>query len=473
MGKPVTYFADKPAYAERKLSVKERVKYFIQQIENRKELNAFIRVYEDEALERAAQIDKKILDNQAGRLAGMVVGLKDNIAWKDHQLDAASHILEGYRPSFSATVVERLLEQDVVIIGHLNCDEFAMGSANEFSKYGNVKNPFDKSRTSGGSSGGPAAAVSAGLCHAALGSDTGGSIRQPAAFCGVFGMKPTYGSVSRYGLVTYASSFDQIGPVSGSLDDLELIMDVISGPDGRDHTLVYSSGQKMENKTLKTIGYFKDILEYKQLDPEIKKYVFSLLRRLKENGYEIVPVDFPYLDYLLPLYNVITSSEAATNLERYDGVRYGNRQEANDWKGSILKTRTSGFGPEVKRKIMMGNTVLINNEKHKFYDQATKVRNLVTKETDRVFKEVDVLLSPTTPTVAHKHGLKKDVIDRYLADIFTFHSNITGIPSVSLPVFTHPAGLPFGIQISGCSFSENQLLGFSKKISPLLEKGEI
>jgi len=217
----------------------------------------------------------------------------------------------------------------------------------------------------------------------------------------------------------------------------------------------------------------KDILEYKELDSAIKKYFLALLNLLKEKGYEIVPVSFPYFDYLLPLYNVISSAEAATNLERYDGVRDGNRQEANDWKGGILKTRTVGFGPEVKRKIMMGNTVLINNEKYKFYDQTTKVRNVVKKETDRVFKEVDVLLSPTTPTVAHKHGLKKDVIDRYLADIFTFHSNITGIPSVSLPVFTHPAGLPFGIQISGCSFSEHQLLGFSKKISPLLEKVEI
>ncbi|MCF8309264.1 MAG: Asp-tRNA(Asn)/Glu-tRNA(Gln) amidotransferase subunit GatA [Bacteroidales bacterium] len=470
MREPVTYSEDKQAYADGTLSVEKRVRAFLKTIENRKELNVFARSYEKEALQRAVEIDEKLRNGTAGALAGMVIALKDNIVWKGHELNASSRILEGYKPSFSGTAVARLLEQDAIILGHLNCDEFAMGSANEFSKYGRVKNPYDPSRTTGGSSGGPAAAISAGLCHAALGSDTGGSIRQPSAFCGVFGMKPTYSLVSRYGLVTYASSLDQIGPITNSTDDLKRIMDVISGPDGKDHTLVSSFRKKDKKSSGKVVGYFKNLLEYEKLDPEIKDYFNSLLKLMKNQGYRVVPIDFPYLDYLLPLYNVISTVEAATNLERFDGINYGKRESAKEWKDSIRKTRSQGFGSEVKRKIMMGNTVLINNEKYGFYDRAVKVRNLVKRETDKIFEEVDFLISPTTPAVAHKAWQKKEVIERYMADFFTFHANITGHPAVSVPVFAHSTGMPFGIQVSGCFFSEDQLLSFSEQILPLLKK---
>lgn len=470
MREPVTYSEDRKAYLDGKVTVERRVKDFLTAIENRKELNVFVRRYEEEAINRAIRINKKLCNNTAGALAGMVIALKDNIAWKEHEINASSQILEGYKPSFSATTVNRLLQEDAIILGHVNCDEFAMGSANEFSKYGRVKNPYDTSITTGGSSGGPAAAVSAGLCHAALGSDTGGSVRQPSAFCGVFGLKPTYGEVSRYGLVSYASSLDQIGPISNSIDDLKRIMDVISGPDGKDHTLVSSFQKKTNKSSGKIVGYFKDLLEYEELDTEIKDYFVSLLTLMKVKGHKVVPVEFPYFDSLLPLYNVISTAEAATNLERYDGIRYGRREPADEWQESVRKTRSQGFGPEVKRKIIMGNTVLINNEKHRFYDQAVKVRRLLKRETDKIFDEVDFLISPTTPTVAHKAGQKKEVIERYMADVFTFHANITGTPAVNLPVFIHSCGLPFGIQVSGSFFAEDQLLGFSKKIFPLLKK---
>ena len=468
MREPVTYSEDKQAYADGTLTVEKRVRAFLKTIENRKELNVFARSYEKEALQRAVEIDEKLRNGTAGALAGMVIALKDNIAWKGHELNASSRILEGYKPSFSATAVARLLEQDAIILGHLNCDEFAMGSANEFSKYGRVKNPYDPSRTTGGSSGGPAAAISAGLCHAALGSDTGGSVRQPAAFCGVFGLKPTYGKVSRYGLVSYASSLDQIGPIANSTDDLQRIMDVISAPDGKDHTLVSSFHKKTNTSSGKIVGYFKDLLEYEELDREIKEYFISLLSLMKNKGYKVIPLEFPHWNYLLSLYNVISTAEAATNLERYDGIRFGRRMPAEEWQESVRKTRSNGFGPEVKRKIMMGNTVLINNEKYGFYDRAVKVRNLVKRETDKIFEKVDFLISPTTPSVAHKAGEKTEVIERYMADIFTFHANITGIPAVSLPVFIHSCGLPFGLQISGSGFSEDQLLAFSQKIAPIL-----
>ncbi len=467
MALPVTYSADRPRFLEGKLSVRARLNYFIRKVNERHDLNAFVRWYPQEAMQRAKEIDDKIKNQTHGRLAGMIIGIKDNIAWKGHELNASSAILAGYRPSYSATVVERLLAEDAIILGYLNCDEFAMGSANEFSKYGRTKNPYDGSRTTGGSSGGPAAAVSAGLCHAALGSDTGGSVRQPAAFCGVLGLKPTYGLVSRYGLVTYASSLDQIGPLTHSPDDMVDIMKAISGPDGKDHTLTPSSALNPK-KTGKAIGYFRSVIDYPGLDDEIKNYFLDLLKRLVEQGYQVVPIDFPSLSYLLPLYNVITTAEAAINLERYDGIRYGGRQSAGNWQDTISKTRTNLFGPEVKRKIMMGNTVLIKNEKYRFYDIATKVRNYIKAETHKIFRKTDVLISPTAPTVAHKAFGKKDVIERYKADIFTFHANLAGIASMSFPVFNHTTGMPFGIQLSGDAFSDINLLHLYRQIAPYL-----
>jgi len=462
-----TYSNDRRAFEQGRLSVSDRLEEFLQRIKNREALNAFVRIYASEARSRANEIDIKIRNRTHGKLAGLIVGLKDNIAWKGHELNAASRILENYQPTYSATVVERLLQEDAIILGHLNCDEFAMGSANELSKYGRTRNPYDESITTGGSSGGPAAAVSAGLCHVALGSDTGGSVRQPAAFCGVYGMKPTYGLVSRYGLVTYASTLDQIGPLANSTSDLQKVLDVVSGPDKKDHTLVAdfpATGQ--ENSGV--IGYFKEVMDYPGLDTEIRMYFRYLLDILKEQGFQIRPLEFPYFNHLLPLYNILTTSEAATNLARYDGVRYGKRIEGKNWKESILNTRTKGFGPEVKRKIMMGNTVLLHNEKHRYYDDATKLRRKVKNFTDGLFGQVGFLISPTTPTVAHPSFAKKEVLERYKADVFTFHANLTGIPALNIPVFSHSGGLPFGIQISGNAFTDENLFDLAQQIRPLL-----
>lgn len=462
-----TYSEDRRAFEQGRLSASDRLETFLKRIEERKALNAFIRVYADEARHRADEIDQKIRKKTHGKLAGMIVGLKDNIAWKGHELNAASRILENYKPSFSATVVERLLQEDAIILGHLNCDEFAMGSANEFSKYGRARNPYDESRTTGGSSGGPAAAVSAGLCHVALGSDTGGSVRQPAAFCGVFGMKPTYGLVSRYGLVTYASTLDQIGPLANSPGDLQIVMDAISGPDGKDHTLVADPPPTgKENSTV--IGYFREVMDYPGLDTEIRKLFRHLLNSLEKQGFQVRPVEFPYFNYLLPLYNILTTTEAATNLARYDGVRFGSRIKGKNWRESILNSRTKGFGPEVKRKIMMGNTVLLHNEKHHFYDYATQLRRKVKNATDDLFEQVGFLIAPTTPAVAHQSFIKKEVLERYKADVFTFHANLTGTPALSIPAFSHSSGLPFGIQIAGKAFSDSKLCHLAQQISPLL-----
>lgn len=467
MDYPGSYTEDRELYFNGTVSVTERVKYFIQRVDRKQHLNAFVKVYEEEALERAELIDNKIRNRTAGRLAGMVVALKDNIAWKDHSLSAASNILEGYFPTYNATVVERLLAEDAIILGHLNCDEFAMGSANELSRWGRVQNPHDHSRTTGGSSGGPAAAVAAGLCHATLGSDTGGSVRQPAAFCGVWGMKPTYGSVSRYGLVTYASTLDQIGPLTSSPKDMLRIMEGISGPDGKDHTLVNHSPL---DEAINAIGYFEETLAYQELDPEIKNFFFSLLDGLAKRGVEIKPLASRYSNYLLPLYNVITTAEAATNLERYDGIRYGNTKEGENWQQSVKATRTAGFGPEIKRKIMMGNTVLLLNEKHGFYDQATRIRTSLKRETDKIFSNVQAILSPTAPTIAHKAYEKQEVIERYLADIYTFHANLTGIPALNIPVWKHSSGMPFGMQIAGKPFSDRKLLQFAENVTSVFEK---
>jgi aspartyl-tRNA(Asn)/glutamyl-tRNA(Gln) amidotransferase subunit A len=452
-----------------KISCTELVRSYIQRIESNKNLNIFLEVFEISALEKARSVDEKLKSKTSGKLAGMVIALKDNLCYKNHNVSASSKILEGFESLYSATVVERLLAEDAIIIGRCNCDEFAMGSSNENSAFGNVLNPLDNTRVPGGSSGGAAAAVAANLCLAALGTDTGGSIRQPASFCGVVGLKPTYGRVSRYGAIAYASSFDQIGPLTKNIEDTALIMEVMSGKDEYDSTASSSSVPAYSKELNKSgskirIAYLKDCLEKEGLDPEIKSRMYEIISKLKAAGHTIEAVDFPYLDYLVPTYYVLTTAEASSNLARYDGINYGYRSKnATDLESTYKKSRTEGFGTEVKRRIMLGTFVLSAGYYDAYYSKGQRVRRLLQNKTNKILSNYDLILLPTTPGTAFKFGQNSaDPIAMYLEDIFTVLSNITGLPSISLPIGKHTNGLPFGVQLIGKSFAEANLLSFSK-----------
>ena len=453
------------------VSCEELTSYYIDKISASK-TNSFLEVFEDSALEKAKEVDAKLKSGTAGKLAGFVIGIKDNISYKNHKVSGASKILEGFESIYNATVVERLLAEDAIIIGRLNCDEFAMGGSNENSAYGNVLNPLDHTRVPGGSSGGSAAAVKEGLCLASLGSDTGGSIRQPASFCGIVGYKPTYGRVSRYGLLAYASSFDQIGPLANNVEDIALISEIISGKDAYDST---SSSRELEsytkalaennNKKYK-IAYLTDCLESKGLDSEIKDRTHSIIDQLKDAGHTVEGVDFPMLDYLVPNYYILTTAEASSNLARYDGARYGYRSpRAKDIETTYIYSRSEGFGTEVKRRIMLGTFVLSAGYYDAYYTKGLKVRRLIKEKTEEIFKEYDFILLPTAPTTAFKIGENiEDPITMYLQDIFTVQANLAGIPAISLPVGEHSNGMPFGIQLMSNRFEDAKLLSFSNKI---------
>ena len=328
------------ALLEGSTSVKLTIEGFLAKIEANRNLNAFLAVYADEALEQADRIDAKLKEGTVGKLAGVVIGIKDNICYKDHGVQGSSKILTDFESLYSSTVVERLLAEDAIIIGRLNCDEFAMGSSNENSAFGNVLNPLDNKRVPGGSSGGSAVAVTAGLCHVSLGSETGGSVRQPASFCGIVGVKPTYGRVSRHGLLAFASSFDQIGPFAKNVEDAALVLEIIAGGDDFDSTSsskeVPSYSGQLNYSEKKKFAYLKDCLENDALDPAIKEGFYNLVERLKEDGHTIEAVDFPYLDHLIPTYYILTTAEASSNLARYDGMRYGYRsQKATDLESTL------------------------------------------------------------------------------------------------------------------------------------------
>ena len=450
------------------ISCAELVQSYITRINETKQLNAFLEVFEKSALEKAKEVDEKIKSKTAGKLAGMVIALKDNLCYKDHKVSASSKILEGFESLYSATVVERLLAEDAVIIGRCNCDEFAMGSSNETSAYGNVLNPLDESRVPGGSSGGAAVAVAAHLCLASLGTDTGGSIRQPASFCGVVGLKPTYGRVSRYGAIAYASSFDQIGPITKNIADAALIMEVISGNDEYDSTVsskpVPDYSTEMSTKPAKLrIAYIKECVEAKGLNPEIKTRIHNIIDKLKAEGHTVEPVEFPFLDYLVPVYYVLTTAEASSNLARYDGIGFGYRSKnATDLESTYKKSRSEGFGAEVKRRIMLGTFVLSAGYYDAYYSKGQRVRRLLQNKTNEILNNYDFIISPTTPGTAFKFGEHNDdPIAMYLEDIFTVLANITGIPAISLPMGNHSNGMPFGIQVLGKNFSEAELFSFS------------
>lgn len=449
----------------------QAVEYYLQKIKSSQHLNAFIEAYADEALQKARHLDEKRKESGVtGKLHGVVIGLKDIICYKDHKLSASSKILKNFISIYSATVVERLLSEEAIIIGNLNCDEFAMGSTNENSAYGSVLNALDETRVPGGSSGGSAVAVQAGLCMISLGSDTGGSVRQPADFCGVVGLKPTYGRISRYGLIAYASSFDQIGIFGNNIPDVAVTLEVISGVDDYDSTV---SSKKVENYTALAdqtkkyrIAYFNEALDHPSLDSEISSSIKKLLNKLENDGHEVYPAAFDLIDYIVPAYYVLTTAEASSNLSRYDGVKYGYRtqQTGIELIEFYKKTRSQGFGKEVKRRIMLGTFVLSAGYYDAYFTGAQKVRKILSEKIQLIFNEFDFILLPTSPSTAFKAGEKADPIEMYLADIYTVLANLVGIPAISLPLFWHNNGLPFGLQVMSNRFEEVPLLRFSNQL---------
>jgi aspartyl-tRNA(Asn)/glutamyl-tRNA(Gln) amidotransferase subunit A len=454
---------------QNKTTLRGLVLHYLGNISARKNLNAFIEVFQEEALSQADVIDHKIKLGTAGKLAGLVIGLKDNICYKNHQVTASSKILAGFESVYSATVVSRLIAEDAIIIGRLNCDEFAMGASNETSTYGPVKNAFDETRVSGGSSGGAAVAVQSDMCQATIASDTGGSVRQPAAFCGVIGIKPTYGRVSRNGLIAYASSFDQIGPITKSMYDMQLLMEVISGKDDADATT--SSNPVPEYTTAiapikQKIAYIKECVYHEGIDLEVQKSTLEVIEKLKQQGHEVVEVSFPYLEQLVPVYYVLTTAEASSNLSRFSGLMYGHRSaNAKDLESTFRKSRSEGFGTEVKRRIMLGTFVLSAGSYDAYYTKAQKVRRLVQEKTNELLSQYDFLLSPTTPTTAFKFGEKTDnPIAMYLADIFTVHANISGNPAISVPMGKHTNGMPMGVQLMAKHFCEGEMMQLASTI---------
>ena len=454
----------------------EMVNHYLQQINQNQHLNAFVEVYAEEAMQKAVALDaKQKITGITGRLHGVVIGIKDVLAYKDHTLTASSKILKGFISVYNATSIQWLLDEDAIIIGNCNCDEFAMGSTNENSAYGNVLNAADETKVPGGSSGGSAVAVQAKMCMISLGSDTGGSVRQPADFCGIIGLKPTYGRISRYGLIAYASSFDQIGIFTNNIEDLALTLDVISGEDEYDSTSLPSAHSVHPNpiqlgntsdKKYK-IAYFKEALSHPSLDKEIKENILSLIDQLKSDGHTVAPIEFDLLDHIVPAYYVLTTAEASSNLSRFDGVRYGHQtnKPVADLNEFYKCNRSEGFGKEVKRRILLGTFVLSAGHYDAYFSKAQQVRQLLVNKTNLIFSEYDTIIMPTAPTTAMPIGsISDDPIAMYLADIYTVFANLTGLPAISIPLFKHSNGMPFGLQVLTNKLQEETLLQLSNSL---------
>jgi aspartyl-tRNA(Asn)/glutamyl-tRNA(Gln) amidotransferase subunit A len=457
---------------EGKITCLQAVNHFLHRIQSTQHLNAFVEVFAEEALQKAKQLDQKRKEGHAAcKLHGVIVGLKDVICYKDHKLSAASNILKNFTSVYSSTVVKRMLEEEAIIIGNLNCDEFAMGSSNENSTYGPVRNALDETRVPGGSSGGSAVAVQAGLCMVSLGSDTGGSVRQPADFCGIIGLKPGYGKISRYGLIAYASSFDQVGIFGNNVADIAIMLEVIAGPDEFDSTVsqkevpLYSSLLATEQKF--RFAYFEEALDHPGLDPEIASAIKESIKQLRKEGHTLEAVKFDLLDYVVPAYYVLTTAEASSNLSRYDGVKYGYRtpEQQTDLTEFYKKTRSAGFGKEVKRRIMLGTFVLSAGYYDAYFTRAQKVRKLVSDKIRAIFGNYDFIIMPTSPVTAFTIGEKiDDPISMYLADIYTVMANLVGCPAISLPLFKHSNGMPFGLQVIADRDNELSLLRISEQV---------
>jgi aspartyl-tRNA(Asn)/glutamyl-tRNA(Gln) amidotransferase subunit A len=451
-----------------KLSLSENISFFLKRIEENKHLNAYNFVF-DNCIEQAKIVEEKIKTGHYGKLAGMVIAIKDVLAIKDKPLTCSSKILKNFVSTYTATAVQKLIDEDAIIIGKTNCDEFAMGSSNENSAFGPVLNPIDTSRVPGGSSGGSAVAVAANLCDVSIGTDTGGSIRQPAAFCGIYGLKPTYGRVSRYGLTAFASSFDSIGPFANNLQDIALVLSVLAGHDEKDST---SQNIEVPEYSLPTttdrkfkIGLPKEYFK-EGLDNDIRAAIEAEISKLKNAGHEIIDIDLPHNEYSIATYYILTTAEASSNLARFDGARYGYRSaQSSDLLNMYENSRSEGFGSEVKRRIMLGTYVLSAGYYDAYYRKAQRVRRLLKNDFDNAFEKVDVIVTPTTPTKPFKLGEKSnDPLAMYLEDIYTTSVNLAGLPGINIPIAKNTGELPIGIQVIAKQFDELKLLQFSSLI---------
>lgn len=464
-----------------RLSLQGNVRYFLDRISKQKHLNAFNSVFEEDALLQAEIVSAKIKAGTHGKLAGMVVAIKDVLALKNKPLTCSSAMLKNFTSLYTAAAVKKLLEEDAIIIGKTNCDEFAMGSSNENSAFGAVLNPVDNSRVPGGSSGGAAAAMAAGLCDVSIGTDTGGSIRQPASFCGVLGLKPTYGRVSRSGLTAFASSFDSIGAFASNISDIAIVMEVISGRDGSDAT-----SSRMEvpefSRLLDEIDITKEGYSGKPrigipkeyfaegLNDEVRNVIEGVIFEIKQKGFDVREISLPNTPYSIAAYYILTTAEASSNLARYDGARYGFRNpESHTLHDMYTGSRSEGFGTEVKRRIMLGTYVLSSGYYDAYYRKAQKVRRLLKNDFDTAFGEIDLILTPTAPATAFKLGEKSsNPLEMYLNDIYTTSANLAGIPGISVPVGFDSQGLPVGMQLMANQFDELTLMRMCRYLSKVI-----
>ncbi len=451
-----------------KLSLIDNYQSYKNRIQENSDLNAYLSVFEPK-LDDLQSTERKIIEGENDSLAGLIISIKDVLALEGERLTCASKILENYESIYTATVVQKLIDSGAIINGKTNCDEFAMGSSNENSAFGPVKNPVDKTRVPGGSSGGSAAAVATDLCDASIGTDTGGSIRQPAAFCGVYGLKPTYGRVSRFGLTAFASSFDSIGPITKNVTDAALILKAIAGRDEKDSTSAdvevpdYPSELQKDKKftVALPVEYFSD-----GLDKEISDRINEIIDWLKSNGHNIIQVSLKHTQYAIATYYVLTTAEASSNLARYDGVRFGYRSaDANTLNDLYVNSREEAFGAEVKRRIMLGTYVLSAGYYDAYYRKAQRVRRLVQNDFKDVFKNADLILAPTTPTAAFKLGeMMSDPLQMYLNDIYTTSTNLAGIPAMNIPMGKNSDGLPIGFQLMANHFNESHILNLAYQL---------
>ena len=452
------------------ITVLSVVEEYLQRIKNYSHLNAVVTIYEEDAIALAEETDKKVKNKEPlGKLFGITFIIKDNINIEGKEIQTSSNILKGYVSPYDAHVIKKIKSEGGIILGNANCDEFAMGSSNEHSAYGGVKNNLDEERVPGGSSGGSTVAVSANLCHIALGTDTGGSVRQPASFCGIYGMKPTYSRISRFGIIAYSSSFDQVGILGKSISDIAFVLEILAGNDPNDST---SSSKPTENYSsfVKTDGFKVGYLTLEGLtgvdDVVVSAYEKTITDIKKTNTVERIKLK--YLKYCLPLYYILTSAEASSNLARYNALFYGKRSDkANDLESTLIESRSEGFGMEVKRRIMLGTFVLSYGYYDAYYKKAQKVRRLVKEELENLFTKYDVLLLPTAPNIAFKKGEKSDSpLSLYLQDLFTLLANVAGIPAINVPMkSTGKSHMPTGIQVLANKFEEKKMLSFADSLA--------
>lgn len=468
---------------KKEFSASELVKFYLDKIKKQnKEINDFLEITNDLAIEQAKKVDDKISRrDKIGPIEGIPIAIKDNILVDGYKATAGSKILKNYKAVYDATVIKKLKREGAIIIGKTNLDEFAMGSSTENSAYGVVKNPIDKERVPGGSSGGSAAAVAANHCIVALGSDTGGSVRQPASFCGIVGFRPSYGMVSRYGIIAMASSLDQVGPLAKNVEDAKLVFDAIKGEDEMDSTTINLKSQILNTKS-KTNSKFQTIKigipkEYfgEGINKEVKEKINEAIKKFEDFNFEIKEISLPNTDYALPAYYIIASAEISANLARYDGIKYGFRHKAvgSSLLNQYLQTRAEGFGDEVRRRIMLGTYVLSAGYRDAYYNKAQKVRSLIKQEFEKIFNDsidgVDIILTPTAPTTAFKIGDKKDPLSMYLSDIYTIPVALAGLPSISIPC-GNIDNLPVGLQLIGPQFKDDFVFNVAQTCWQLLSE---